>query len=53
MLNIGEQRGTQARGSSLGLAIVRDLMQLYGGSIRIDRSDLGGLKVILEVPVFS
>jgi signal transduction histidine kinase len=32
------------------LAIVRDLSQLYGGAVRLDQSELGGLRVVLELP---
>ena len=48
------QRGVRADeatpGSGLGLAIVRDLLGLYGGSIALDESRLGGLKVIVRLP---
>jgi signal transduction histidine kinase len=53
VFNIGEQWDRRAGGSGLGLPIVRDLVQLYSGEIRLDKSDLGGLKVILELPAFS
>lgn len=33
-------------------SIVRDLVQLYGGDIRLGRSDLGGLRVHLGLPEF-
>jgi signal transduction histidine kinase len=50
VFNIGEQWGSRAGGSGLGLPIVRDIVQLYGGSIRLDQSDLGGLKAVLDLP---
>lgn len=34
-------------GSGLGLSIVRDLAELYGGTLTLDRSALGGLKAEL------
>ncbi|WP_223252222.1 ATP-binding protein [Paracoccus mutanolyticus] len=37
-------------GSGLGLAIVADLAALHGGSLRLERSDLGGLAAILHLP---
>ncbi|WP_138435279.1 ATP-binding protein [Marinobacter shengliensis] len=37
-------------GSGLGLSIVKDLVQLYGGQLSLGRSDLGGLKVIAQFP---
>jgi signal transduction histidine kinase len=53
VFNIGAQWDSRSNGSGLGLAIVRDLVQLYGGEIRLDLSDLGGLKVILALPASS
>ena len=47
------QRGVRADeaspGSGFGLAIVRDLAELYGGSIALDDSPLGGLRVSLRL----
>jgi signal transduction histidine kinase len=47
------QRGVRADesvpGSGVGLAIVRDLVELYGGSIVLDRSPLGGLRARVEL----
>jgi len=40
-------------GSGLGLSIVRDIADLYGGSITLDRSELGGLAARLELPAAS
>ncbi|MDN3711125.1 ATP-binding protein [Paracoccus cavernae] len=37
-------------GAGLGLAIVADLVALHGGSLSLDRSDLGGLKAALTLP---
>lgn len=37
-------------GSGLGLSIVTDLVQTYRGQFALDRSDAGGLRVILELP---
>jgi signal transduction histidine kinase len=50
VFNVGAQWGERTAGSGLGLPIVRDLVQLYGGDIRLGRSDLGGLRVQLELP---
>jgi signal transduction histidine kinase len=36
--------------SGLGLAIVRDLVELYGGSISLGESPLGGLRVEVSLP---
>ena len=49
-----QQRGVRADeaapGSGFGLAIVRDLADLYGGSIALDRSADGGLRALLTLP---
>jgi signal transduction histidine kinase len=47
------QRGVRAdqrmAGSGLGLAIVHDLVELYGGTLVLDRSPLGGLRVAVSL----
>jgi signal transduction histidine kinase len=37
-------------GSGLGLDIVRELAELYRGSLRVEDSPLGGLRARLELP---
>jgi signal transduction histidine kinase len=37
-------------GSGLGLSIVTDLVQLYQGTFRLDRSPMGGLRAVVELP---
>jgi nitrogen-specific signal transduction histidine kinase len=37
-------------GSGLGLAIVQDLVERYGGTIRLGDSPLGGLRAVVELP---
>jgi signal transduction histidine kinase len=48
------QRGVRADeaapGSGFGLAIVRDLAEIYGGRITLDASPLGGLRARLQLP---
>ncbi len=39
-----------ASGSGLGLAIVADLAALHGGGLRLERSPLGGLAAVLDLP---
>ncbi|WEF25339.1 HAMP domain-containing sensor histidine kinase [Paracoccus sp. S3-43] len=39
-----------ASGSGLGLAIVADLAALHGGGLRLERSSLGGLAAVLDLP---
>jgi signal transduction histidine kinase len=50
MLERGSRMDESAPGSGLGLSIIDDLARAYGGSIGLDDSDLGGLKVCLELP---
>ncbi|AOW15117.1 histidine kinase [Hydrogenophaga crassostreae] len=49
-LSRGGRLDERAPGSGLGLAIVADLAQLYGGSIALETSALGGLRVCLKLP---
>ena len=50
VFQIGERLDEQVPGSGLGLPIVRDLAQLYGGEIRLEQSTDGRLKAILKLP---
>jgi signal transduction histidine kinase len=50
VFRVGERLDEQVPGSGLGLPIVRDLAQLYGGNIHLENSDKGGLKAILKLP---
>ncbi|HEY8521340.1 MAG TPA: ATP-binding protein [Gammaproteobacteria bacterium] len=46
------ERGTRADesvpGHGIGLAVVRDIVELYGGTLAIERSVLGGAAVLVE-----
>jgi signal transduction histidine kinase len=54
MRDVVLQRGVRADeaapGSGFGLAIVRDLAELHGGSIALESSPLGGLRARLHLP---
>lgn len=50
VLTRGERLDETVPGSGLGLSIVRDLVQLYGGELALERSALGGLRVSLRLP---
>ena len=50
VLQRGVRADEAAPGSGFGLAIVRELAELYGGSIRLDASPSGGLRAELRVP---
>jgi len=51
VLQRGARADEAAPGSGIGLAIVRDLAQLYGGAIVLDSSALGGLRATLRLPI--
>lgn len=42
----GVRLDERAEGTGLGLAIVQDVLDAYGWTLILDRSDLGGLKVV-------
>lgn len=43
-------RNQNIEGIGLGLAIVRDITQIHGGTLRLDESELGGLRAIIRLP---
>jgi signal transduction histidine kinase len=49
-LTRGERLDETVPGSGLGLDIVREIAELYRGSLRLDDSPLGGLRARLELP---
>jgi signal transduction histidine kinase len=51
VLQRGVRADEAAPGSGFGLAIVRDLAELYGGSIALGESPAGGLRARLRLPV--
>lgn len=54
LLESGPLRGRRADestpGHGIGLAMVVDTAELYGGQLRLDRSPLGGARVVIELP---
>ena len=50
VLERGVRIDEAAPGSGLGLTIVRDLAALYGGSISLSESPLGGLRARVSLP---
>jgi signal transduction histidine kinase len=46
----GERLDESVPGSGFGLAIVRDIAGLYGGSLDLSASPLGGLRARLRLP---
>ncbi len=53
VLKPGERLDESMPGAGLGLAIVRDIADLYGGAIALEDSDLGGLRAALTLPAAS
>lgn len=47
---LDESRNQNRKGVGLGLAIARDIARSHGGDITLDRSDLGGLKAVIQLP---
>ena len=47
----GVRLDEQKPGSGLGLSIVKDIAEIYGGSLTLDEAKLGGLRVVLELPL--
>ena len=50
VLQRGVRADEAAPGSGFGLAIVRELAGLYGGSIALGAAPSGGLRAILRLP---
>jgi signal transduction histidine kinase len=49
-LKRGKRLDETKPGSGLGLAIVSDLVDEYGGTLELGRAELGGLKVVVQLP---
>ncbi len=50
VLNRGTRLDEQTDGHGLGLGIVRDIVDTWGGVLRLEESEWGGLKVVVELP---
>lgn len=51
LLQRGVRADTRVPGQGLGLAAVADIVQAYNGRLLLDRSTLGGAKVIVALPL--
>jgi two-component system sensor histidine kinase PhoQ len=50
VLERGVRADEKVPGHGLGLAMVRDTVDLYGGTLAIDSSPLGGARLSLRLP---
>jgi signal transduction histidine kinase len=50
VFNRGTRLDEQMDGHGLGLGIVRDIVDTWGGVMRLEESEWGGLKVVIELP---
>ena len=48
---IDKSRGKNKLGVGLGLSIANDIVRSHGGSILLDKSSLGGLRVKIFLPL--
>jgi len=44
-------RNQNIDGVGLGLSIARDITQMHGGALRLDESNMGGLKATIRLPI--
>ena len=51
VLGRGKRLDEATPGSGLGLSIVTDLAELYQGSLELGRSEMGGMKAVLRLPL--
>lgn len=49
LLQRGARGDTQTPGHGIGLAVVREIVEAYGGQLTIARSEMGGAKVVVEI----
>ena len=48
---IDKSRGQNKSGVGLGLSITNDIIRSHGGNIELGKSELGGLKIKIVLPV--
>ena len=48
---IDESRNKETGGVGLGLSIARDIISSHGGKIELSKSELGGLRVLISIPL--
>ncbi|QLB14697.1 two-component system sensor histidine kinase CpxA [Mannheimia granulomatis] len=50
---VDEARARETGGTGLGLAIVQNAVQQHQGHIQVSKSEMGGLKVKLQIPLWT
>jgi two-component system sensor histidine kinase PhoQ len=53
LLQRGMRLDESTPGHGIGLAVVKDIAQSYGGRLSIQRSDLGGAEIMVSIPPLS
>ncbi|MDE0779455.1 MAG: ATP-binding protein [Alphaproteobacteria bacterium] len=48
---LDQSRNTETGGTGLGLSIAQDIAHGHGGEISLDKSPMGGLRVIMRIPI--
>ncbi len=48
---LDQSRNKETGGSGLGMSISRDIIRSHGGDINLDKSSIGGLKVLVTLPI--
>jgi|GEM_PF-5145265 len=50
ILERGIRLDETTKGTGIGLAITKDISSIYGGNLTLDKSGIGGLKVVISLP---
>lgn len=50
VLRRGGRIDAQEPGAGIGLAVAGDLLEMWGGALRLDAAPMGGLRVVLQLP---
>ncbi len=50
VISRGARIDQQQPGQGIGLSVAREIIGLYGGSLKIEQSDLGGVRIALTLP---
>jgi two-component system osmolarity sensor histidine kinase EnvZ len=48
---LDESRNQNIKGVGLGMAIARDTIRAHGGEITLEKSPMGGLRAMIELPL--